>query len=702
MSVRELARVGIDIGGTFTDFAVEIDGHCHSAKVLTTSNAPERGVLDGLSALLGELDLAPANVGLIIHGTTLATNALIERRGALTAFVTTEGFRDIVEVRGEDRYEQYDLTIDMPRPLVPRNLRFVVPERIDAHGRVRRAFDEDAAKHVADTLKAAHIEAVAVGFLHSYVNPEHEQRFGAILARALPDLPVTLSCEVSPEMREYERFSTACANAFIQPRMGTYLDALETGLKSRGFACPLLLMQSSGGLTTVETARRFPVRLVESGPAGGAIFAGHIATRCGIREVLSFDMGGTTAKICLIDNAEAQTSRSLEAARIYRFKKGSGIPLRIPVIEMVEIGAGGGSIARVDDLNRITVGPDSAGSEPGPACYGQGGSSATVTDADLVIGKIDPAVFAGGRMALDVKAAGTAIQGAIGAKLKLPTEIAAFGISEIVDENMSNAARVHSIESGKDVRKRTIIAFGGAAPLHVARVAESLGVECFIVPRGAGVGSAVGFLLAPISYEIVRSLYMRLDAFAPDAVNKIFSEMGETARSVVEAAVFQGPLINSHTAYMRYVGQGHELPVPIPSRSLQPADAGVLEEAFAKEYRRQYSRIVPGMAIEILTWALRTSVVEENKTNFETRLRPLRTRPGKSRDVLDRDKGSFSPVPIVLRDELERGVQVCGPALIVEDETTTLVSPAFTAEIDEFGNIVCSRNAAGSADHDAQ
>jgi N-methylhydantoinase A len=666
------------------------------AKVLTTTDAPERGVLDGLTSLMREVDLNSGKVGLMIHGTTLATNALIERRGALTAFVTTEGFRDLVEIRGEDRYEQYDLTIDMPRPLVPRNLRFVVPERVDARGQVRRPFDEDAAAAVVRAMKTERVEAIAVGFLHSYVNPDHERRLGEMIARTMPDIPITLSCEVSPEMREYERFSTACANAYIQPRMGTYLDALENGLRKRGFDCPLLLMQSSGGLTTVGTARKFPVRLVESGPAGGAIFAGHIAARCGASKVLSFDMGGTTAKICLIDESKAQTSRSLEAARIYRFKKGSGIPLRIPVVEMVEIGAGGGSIARVDDLNRITVGPDSAGSEPGPACYRLGGRSPTVTDADLVMGKIDPGVFAGGRIALDTKAAAGAIDSGVSAKLKLPTEVAAFGISEMVDENMANAARVHSIESGKDVRERTIIAFGGAAPLHVARVAESLGVSRFIVPKGAGVGSAVGFLRAPISYEVVRSLYMRLDAFDANILNNMLSEMSAAARAVVEPAAFGRSLEETRVGYMRYVGQGHELAVPIATRPVQQGDAEVLNQAFEREYRRQYSRIVPGMAIEMLTWALRITIVEPKEVEFETLHRTLKSRPGKAREIFDRKTGSFAPVPVVLRNDLGRGSRVPGPALIVEDETTTLVTPAFDAEIDEFGNIVCSRNAPGS------
>src|SRR5882757_1997889 len=350
------ARIGVDIGGTFTDFALEIGGRRHTAKVLTTASAPERAVLEGMRALLSESGLAPGDVGLIIHGTTLATNALIERKGARTALITTDGFRDVIESGFESRYEQYDLGIDLPKPLVPRRLRFGVPERIDSLGRVRKPLDAAAVRALVPVLQREQVEALAIGFLHSYANQTHETMAGDILAEALPGLSVTLSSVVSPEMREFERFSTACANAYVQPKMASYLSALKAGLAKDGIDCPLLLMLSSGGVTTIETASRFPVRLVESGPAGGAIFSSHIARQCGYDKVLSFDMGGTTAKICLIDGYEPQTSRTFEVARIYRFKKGSGLPLRIPVIEMVEIGAGGGSIARVDKLKRITVG----------------------------------------------------------------------------------------------------------------------------------------------------------------------------------------------------------------------------------------------------------------------------------------------------------------------------------------------------------
>ncbi|MGA7262162.1 MAG: hydantoinase/oxoprolinase family protein, partial [Stellaceae bacterium] len=367
--MEEGGRLGVDIGGTFTDVALEADGRRYSAKILTTPEAPERAVLEAIGTVLREAALAPADLSIIIHGTTLATNAIIERKGAKTALLTTEGFRDTIEIRHENRFEQYDVNIDLPPPLVPRRLRFPVRERIDARGRMLVPLDEAGVCSLAGRLAAAGVQSVAIGFLHSFTNPAHERRAGEILAERLPGVPVTLSSDVSPEMREYERFSTACANAYVQPLIGRYLADLEAMLRHEGFVCPLFLMLSGGGLTSIETAIRFPVRLVESGPAGGAIFAAEIARQCGLDKVLSYDMGGTTAKICLIDDLKPQTNRAFEVARIYRFKKGSGLPLRIPVIEMVEIGAGGGSIARVDRLKRITVGPDSAGADPGPACY---------------------------------------------------------------------------------------------------------------------------------------------------------------------------------------------------------------------------------------------------------------------------------------------------------------------------------------------
>ncbi|HEX7970567.1 MAG TPA: hydantoinase/oxoprolinase family protein, partial [Stellaceae bacterium] len=546
-----------------------------------------------------------------------------------------------------------------------------------------------------DALAAEKVQAAAVGFLHSFTNPAHERRVGEMLAQRLPEVAVTLSSEVSPEMREYERFSTACANAYVQPLMGRYLAQLQRDLAAAGFACPLFLMMSGGGVTTVETAIRFPVRLVESGPAGGAIFSSHVARQCGLAQVLSFDMGGTTAKICLIDEAKPQTSRVFEVARIYRFKKGSGLPLRIPVIEMVEIGAGGGSIARIDALSRISVGPDSAGSEPGPVCYGRGGGEPTVTDADLVLGRIDPATFSGGRLPLDRAAAGAAVERTIGDRLQLSAELAALGISEMVDENMANAARVHAIESGKDARTRTLIAFGGAAPLHATRVAEKLGIDRVLVPANAGVGSAVGFLRAPVAYEIVRSHLQRLGSFDAAAANRLLGEMRAEAEAIVRQGAGDAPLGEERFAFMRYRGQGHEIAVPLPVRRYSEADAAGLLAAFEDAYRRLYSRAIPGVEAEILSWVV---VVSAPPPAFAEGAQPEASYippPKSRRAIFDPASGEAVEVPIYWRPELRPGACIAGPAVIAENETSTVVSRLFDARIDGFGYIHLMRRGDG-------
>jgi N-methylhydantoinase A len=633
-------------------------------------------------------------LSIIIHGTTLATNAIIERKGAKTALLTTEGFRDTIEIRHENRFEQYDVNIDLPPPLVPRRLRFPLRERIDASGRVLVPLDEAALSPLAEHLAAEGIESVAIGFLHSFTNPAHERRAGEILSARLPGIAVTLSSDVSPEMREYERFSTACANAYVQPLIGRYLANLETLLQQEGFLCPLFLMLSGGGLTAVETAIRFPVRLVESGPAGGAIFACEIARQCGLDKVLSYDMGGTTAKICLIDELKPQTNRAFEVARIYRFKKGSGLPLRIPVIEMVEIGAGGGSIARIDRLKRITVGPDSSGADPGPACYGRGGRAPTVTDADLLLGRIDPAGFSGGRMALDRGAAETAMRQEVAEPLALAIELAALGVSEIVDENMANAARVHAIESGKDARGRTLVAFGGAAPLHAARMAEKLGLDHVLVPSYAGVGSAVGFLRAPIAYEIVRSALQRLDGFDAAAANALLAAMRAEAEPIVRRGAGDAPLTETRSAFMRYRGQGHEIAVPLPTRTYRHGDAALLHAAFEEAYRRLYSRVIPGVEVEILSWVLLLSAPRpaEGEAAAPTP-QPYAPQPARFRPVFDPDTGEFINVAIHERRGLEPGAFIPGPAVIVEDETSTVVSRVFDARVDAYGYIELIRRA---------
>ena len=684
-------RLGLDIGGTFTDVALEVGERRFTAKTLTTPSAPEDGVLTAMSSATAQAGIEPQQVGLVVHGTTLSTNAVIERKGARTALLTTEGFRDVVEIRHENRFEQYDINIDLPAPLVPRRLRFPVRERIDAQGKVLVPLDLSSLARALESLATQQVEAVAVGFLHSFTNPDHERRTGDAIARRLPHVAVTLSSDVSPEMREYERFSTACANAYIQPLMGRYLAALERKLARAGFVCPLLLMTSGGGITTVETAIRFPVRLIESGPAAGAIFAGCIARQHGLDQVLSFDMGGTTAKVCLIDKAQPQTARVLEMARIYRFLKGSGLPLRIPVIEMVEIGAGGGSIARLDALKRIAVGPDSAGSQPGPACYGQGGREPTVTDADLVLGRIDPGAFSGGSIALNAAAAVGAVAERIGAPLNLATDHAALGISEMVNENMANAARVHAIESGKDLGVRTLIAFGGAAPLHAARVAEKLGIGRVLIPADAGVGSAVGLLRAPVAYEIVRGRLMRLSEFDAASANRLFTEMRADAEAVVRRGQPSAELAEQRSAFMRYRGQGHEIAVELPVREFNAADRSKIAELFEAAYRRLYSRSIPGVEIEILSWVIKLSGPEEGRLAAAAMERPSDPKPRLRRPVFDPGTGKFADMPVYWRPDLTPGTNIKGPAVIAEDETSTIVSPNFDARIDRFGYIELRR-----------
>jgi N-methylhydantoinase A len=687
------ARLAIDIGGTFTDLALIADDGRYSAKVLTTSQAPEEGVLTGIDLLLRQAELTAEDIGLVIHGTTLATNAIIERKGAKTALIVTEGFRDSIEMAFENRFEQYDIFMDKPAPLVPRDLRLGVRERLDGRGTVLVPLDEEAVRALAPGLERAGIEAVAIGFMHAYLDGRHERRTREILSDLLPTVAFSLSSEVSPEIREYERWSTAVANAYVQPVMGRYLGRLDTALRARKFACPLFMMTSGGGLMTLDTARRLPIRLVESGPAGGAILAAGLARQCGLDKVLSFDMGGTTAKICLIDDGEPQHSRTFEVARQYRFLKGSGLPLRIPVIEMVEIGAGGGSIAYVDDLQRINVGPESAGAEPGPACYGRGGARPAVTDADVVLGRLDPAYFAGGTIPLEPDRAAAVIDRAIGAPLGLARLEAAFGISEIVEENMANAARVHAVERGKNLQARTLIAFGGAAPLHAARLAEKLGIRRVLIPSGAGVGSAFGFLQAPVAYEVARSRYVRLDdTFDTSLVNALFAEMRAEAEAVVAAGAPGARLIETRTADMRYRGQGHEITVDLPPDEFDAASRTRLAAAFAEAYASTYGRIIPGLDTEIMNWTLRLAAVRE----------PLPPCPPQPADRSVRPNGHaalFSPTDLVLqqvatyrRDGLGPGSVVRGPAVIAEDETTTIVPQGYTARINPLSAILLEKD----------
>ncbi len=689
-----LARIAVDIGGTFTDLVAERGERQWTRKVLTTPSAPEQAVLEGLQGLLADAALRPEDIGLIVHGTTLATNALIERKGARTAFLTTEGFRDSLELGTESRFEQYDLDLEKPPPLVPRGLRLPVAERMAADGAVLRPLDERSVREAAEVLRQRKVESVAIGLLHSYANPVHERRARELVREALPGLPVSISSEVSPEMREYERFTTTCANAYVQPLIAGYLARLEAEVRRAGFGCPLYLMISSGGLTTLDTGRAFPIRLVESGPAGGAIFARHVAARHGAQRVLSFDMGGTTAKVCLLDDLRPQTARVFEVARSYRFRKGSGMPVRIPVIEMVEIGAGGGSIARVDRMQRIGVGPDSAGADPGPACYARGGSAATVTDADLALGRIDPEAFAGGKLRLQPERARGALERAAAeGRLPMGAEEFAFAVAELVDEAMANAAQVHAVESGKALEERTLIAFGGAAPLHVARVAEKLGIARIIIPPAAGVGSAVGFLRAPVSYEVARSLYVRLGQFAAGPLNALLRAMAAEAREIAARGAPGVRLAERRTAFARYVGQGHEIGIEVPPADLGAGDAPQLRNAFEAAYRAQYGRLIEGVDIEILTWTVTVSTPEETPSRAPPP-RPHAASALGNRQVFDVGEARRLDHALYRRAELAAGAKLSGPAIIVEDSTSTVVAARYDAAIAGDGSIVLTRRRA--------
>ncbi len=670
---KTTVRMGVDIGGTFTDVVLEVDEAQYSTKVLTTYTAPEDAIIDGLQQVCAKAGITPPDIGQIIHGTTLATNALIERRGARTALITTAGFRDVIEMRTESRFEQYDLNLTLPDPLLPRQQRYTITERIDARGQVLIELDTAELDRLVSQIEEAGYESVAIGLIHSYLNDAHERQVQEALASRLPGVMISLSSEVSPQMREYERFNTVVANAYIKPLMKSYLGRLQGRLQQEGVDCAVFLMHSGGGIISIDSAAEFPVRLVESGPAGGAVFAAHIAARYGLDKVLSFDMGGTTAKICLIKDQTPKTSRVFEVARTYRFKKGSGMPISIPVIDMVEIGAGGGSLASVDSMRQIRVGPHSAGSEPGPACYGRGGDKPAVTDADLVLGKLDPDNFAGGSIQLHVDSSTQALQTVLGQPLDMDAQTAAYGLVEVVDENMANAARVHAVENGEDLTEYTMIAFGGAAPLHAARLCEKLGVDRLLVPPGAGVGSAIGFLRAPFSFEANRSQYMKLSQFDSGVVSELLQELENEATAFVRSCDEQADIHAEFKAYMRYSGQGWEIPIALTSEQARKPDAATYQQLFEKDYRALFGRVVEGMDVEITVWAANATTPAHSVTPVQMAAAGDDAPSQGARAVFDAARGEVVEAAVVLRKDMQTGQRVAGPAVITEDETTIIV-----------------------------
>ena len=687
--MAEIWRLGVDIGGTFTDLVLESsNGVQASTKVLTTYDTPEDAIITGLQTVCKQVTIQPDKISQIIHGTTLATNALIERRGAKTALITTQGFRDVIEMRTESRFEQYDLNLTLPTPLLTRDHRYVVNERMDANGKILIPLQKAEIDALAERLVQFGYDSIAVGLLHSYANDSHEKMIGRALADRLPDVMISLSSEVSPQMREYERFNTTIANAYIKPLMKSYLSRLKGRLAKEGAYCPVFLMHSGGGIISLENAAEFPVRLVESGPAGGAVFAAHIAASHGLDRALSFDMGGTTAKICLVKDHTPKTARTFEVARTYRFKKGSGMPISIPVIDMVEIGAGGGSLAHVDSLDQIRVGPESAGSKPGPACYGRGGTAPTVTDSDLILGKLDPAGFAGGSIPLYTERATEALDIHIGSKLDMEAVEAAWGVAEMVDENMANAARVHAVENGEDLSEYTMIAFGGAAPLHAARLCEKLGIRRCLIPQGAGVGSAIGFLRAPFSFEANNSVFMQLSSFDPVRVKQLFADMENEASAFVRSCDQDANIKTEYKVYMRYAGQGWEIPVPLTVQHITKPDTADYKACFEREYEQLFARTVAGMEIEITVWSVNayTEPPEVRPVQQQGHQRTLETT--NTRPLFDPALSTFVNATVAQRDAVKDTTQIIGPAMLTEDETTIIVPSSRDAVACGDGTIV--------------
>jgi N-methylhydantoinase A len=686
-------RVGVDIGGTFTDLIVvnQETGAFAVGKVLTTPDDPSQAVETVLVETLQRAGIAQAEVLHLVHGTTLVTNAVIERKGARTALLTTQGFRDSIEIGREQRYDLYDLMLEHPRPLAPRYLRFDVPQRTLADGTTLRELDEAYVERLARELAECGVEAVAIVFLHSFTNPSAERAARAAVQRAAPDLRVSISSEVVPEIREFERASTTIANVYVQARVERYLRELEARLRQLGCAGNLFLMLSSGGLATVDTAVRFPVRLLESGPAAGALAATSYGRAAGYADVLSFDMGGTTAKLCVIDQGRPLIAHTFEVDRMYRFKKGSGLPITIPVIEMIEIGTGGGSIARVDSLGLLKVGPDSAGSVPGPVCYARGGSAPTVTDADLVLGYLDPTYFLGGQMPLDLEGARRAIKEQIADVLGISVEEAAWGIHQIANENMANAARVHALERGKDPHRFPLFAFGGAGPVHAYRIALSLGAPALLAPLGAGVISAVGFLSAPLAFDFVRSWRGQLDTLDWQKANALLAEMEAEGQALLEASGVPRTVISHRReADMRYVGQGHEIRVPLPADALDATHAPALLAAFEAVYRELYERLGPPVPLEILNWRVVSSGPQP-----DLKLHITAPEDKDARSALKGQRSAYFPethgfvaTPIYDRYRLAPGATFDGPAIVEERESTVIVGPGAGCRIDEQWNLV--------------
>lgn len=684
-------RLSCDIGGTFTDFCLidRATGEIDVEKCLTTPGDPSQGVLDGVRMLAARHPDLLRHTESVLHATTLVINAIIERKGARTGLVTTRGFRDVLEIGREMRYDLYDIQLEFPKPLVPRHRRTEVTERVLENGAVRTPLDTQDVATAAATLAAEGVESVAVCFLHSYANPQHEQRTRTELERLMPGIPVSISSDVLPEIREFERTTTTVANAYVKPLASRYTARLVDGLRDLGFTRRLLIMLSSGGMTSVETAAEYPVRIVESGPAAGAIAAEHVGRVSGFPEhVLAFDMGGTTAKGCVIENGHIDMASTFESARVHRFRKGSGIPLRIPVIDIMEIGAGGGSIATRDGMGLLQVGPESAGALPGPACYGRGGTKPTVSDADLVLGYLDATHFLGGDMRLDEAAARDAIDRDVAKPLSLTTAKAAWAIHELVTENMAAAIQIHMAEKGVDPARFTLVAFGGAGPVHAYALAKRLGTRRILVPQGAGIASAFGLLVAPVSFDLVRTYRQTLDRLDANDVEALYGRMESEARGFVEKA---GEAID--IAYVRsldicYSGQGYAVNVELP-QAATPLTKQIIRERFERVYERLYGRFYPDMEPEIMNARLvaRSATPSMAQWKHDAAVETASAIRGTRRAWSGTDD-DYIEHTVYDRYRLPSGATLAGPAIIEERESTTIIGAGGRVEVDANGTLV--------------
>jgi N-methylhydantoinase A len=686
-------RIGIDIGGTFTDFALFDDRRREivTHKSLTTPSAPDQAVLEGVTVLTGLAGIKASEVSMIVHGTTLVTNAVIERRGTPTAMVVTRGFRDVLDIAMEQRYDLFDLRIQFPTPLVPRSLRFEVDERMAMDGSVRRplVFDGLAAQ-IEHAITADGVRGVAVCLLHSYANPVHELALVAWIEKAFPALRVSASSVIFPFAREYSRWTTACLNAYVQPVVDAYIDRLEQGLAAAGFGGKFLIMSSSGSSLTPDMARRYPVRLLESGPAAGALMSARHSRWLAQPQVLSFDMGGTTAKGCVVRDHVPLKRYEFEVARVHEFKRGSGFPIKIPVIDMIEIGAGGGSLADLDPRGVLRVGPRSAGADPGPACYGRGGREPTLTDANLILGYLDSASFLGGRMSLNVDAAHEAMQHRIAGPLRVDVARAAWGVHEVINEDVAKAFRVHASERGIDYRRCSMIVFGGSGPVHGVRVARKLRIPQVVCPSGAGVMSAFGLLASPVGFELVQSLRVSLSAMTPERFAQITGDLEARVRAQLKAtgaeATESRVLLRLD---MRYQGQGYEVEVLVPRLDAARA-LSALPARFAAAYAAIFGMSFADREIEIIAWKCEVQGPIPGE-DAAYRLRTVATSADAlrgSRPVYLPEAASYADCPVYDRYGLAPGATVAGPALVEETESTCVLAPGDRARVDDRANLI--------------